>query len=380
MLITTALLASFALPAAPIAEPNLTWHQGTLETALGEAGERETLAAVYFWRNGSDYCADFYQNTLGDDRIISAMGDFVLFSAQHGTTEGGELFEKYNVVSLPTILFLDGEGEVEDAVSGFAYADTLVDELARISKDELTVSDLARRVAASEAGTEEHAELLYKQAVKFSDIGNKEANLAALKSIVKADKRGKTLVACKAMLDLEMGTMQYEASDAADAKTWDTASLYKLGKKVKHPEGRFNIYNQLASIEATREDLAKAFKAWMKADETIPEREIKVWGEGVAFYILGQEGQRTSTEKKFVLYLAERSNELAALATEKDCFCEDKANCDHATPEVEQAKYLATLARAYQLNGDAKLAKATAHRCVELNDNDELKEELNGLL
>ena len=380
MFITTALLASFAIPAAPITEQSLTWHQGTIETALSEAGEKETLAAVYFWRNGSEYCTDFYQNTLGDDRVIGAMGEFVLISAQHGTDAGNALFEKYNVKSLPTVLFINGAGKVEDAVAGFAYADAMVDELGRISRGELTVSDFENQIAAADPKSDELLELRHKHSIKLYDVGNKEGHLAALESIASSDKRGKTVIGCKVMLSLLMIDISESSGGEEGIAEWDIKPIYKLAKKVKNEEGRFEIWDQAANIEAKREDLAQACKAWSKAYDLIPEDRAMQWGQGVANYIMYQEGERTSDEKKFVLTLATRSSELASLVTEKQCECEAKPDCGCDSPEFTQASFLATLARAHQLNGNAELASLTAQRSITLNDSDENQEQLSELL
>jgi len=380
MFITTALLASFAIPAAPITEQSLTWHQGTIETAFGEAGERDTLAAIYFWRNGSEYCTDFYQNTLGDDRVIGSMGEFVLLSAQHGTDAGNALFEKYNVKSLPTVLFINGDGKVEDAVAGFAYADAMVEELARISSGELTVSDFENQIAAADPKSEEYLELRYKHSIKLYDVGNKEGHLAALESIASSDKRGKTVIGCKVQLSLLMIDISESSGGEEAIAEWDIKPIYKLAKKVKNEEGRFEIWDQIGAIEAKREDIAQACEAWKNAYAVIPEDRAMEWGRGVANYIMYQEGERTADEKKFVLALATRSSQLASLVTEKQCECETKPDCDCYTPEYTQAGYLATLARAHKLNGNAELASLTAQQSITLNDSEENQEELSELL
>ncbi len=380
MLITTALLASFALPSAPIEEPTLTWHQGTIETAIGEADERETLAAVYFWRNGSEYCTDFYQNTLGDGRVVEAIDDFVLFSAQHGTDAGNALFEKYNVKSLPTVLFIDGSGKLEDAVAGFAYADGFVAELDRIGRGELTMSDLERKIAASEKGSDEKLELRYKHAVKIGDLGDKDGGEAAFAAISDSDKRGKTVIGCKVKLQLAMTEISEAAGGEEKIAEWDIRPIYTLVKKVKNAEGKFEIWDQIANIEALREDMGLACKAWMNASELVPEERAMKWSRGIANYIMHVEGDRTSQEKKFVLSLATRASQLASLVEAEECKCEDDYKCEHEDSAMMQADFLATLARAYKLNGDAKMASLTAKQSVELNGSDENHEHLSELL
>ena len=178
MLITTALLASMTLTA-----PGLNWHQGDLDSALAASRAHGNTTVVYFWRNGSEYCASFYQETLADDRVLEAMQSNLLVSAQHGTDAGSVLFEKYHVTNLPTLLFLKPDGTPDDIVAGYAPADVLIGELDRIGKGEFTVTALERTIASTEADSEEHFDARFRLAVKQKDFGNEDGWIACLESM-----------------------------------------------------------------------------------------------------------------------------------------------------------------------------------------------------
>ncbi len=370
------LTAAALFLSASLSAPGVTWHQGTIETALAEAGERETLAAIYFWRNGSDYCAEFYQNVLGDPRTPEKLAPFVVFSAQHGTEAGDVLFEKYGITSLPSILFVRSDGKVDDIVAGYAEADTLLVNLERIHMGELTVTDLEHRVAEAEKKSDEQFELRYMLAVKYYDLGNEEAYVAGLEAMQNDDKRGRTKHAVLAMRDLlkkEMfeGVETDEGYDAVDPKP-----LLALARKVKHPEGRLELLGDAANMYAGRGQVADASKTFMTAYELVPDERMMNWAGDVAYWLMNADGERSVEEKEFVMELASRAAELAS--REEPCGCDE--DCECRPPSATHAYYLATLANAYRLVGNAELAKMTAERSVGLDTSDECRERVAHLL
>jgi len=369
MLIPTALLASLTLTA-----PELTWHHGSLDSALAKARAHDRTAVVYFWRDGSEYCTAFFQETLADERVVDALHAEVLVSARHGTDDGNALFERYPVTSLPTLLFLRGDGTPDDIVAGYASADTLVAELERIQGGELTVTDLERRIAESEAGTEEHFEARFRLAVKRKDFGDRDGWLAGLRAIADEDRRGETLHGARAVFHLAEQEASAEAD--GDVEALDLRRLHGVARKLKHDEGRFEALDLLASLEVHRGELGDACRTWRKAASIVPEERAMGWCANVAYRILESEGERTSVEKRLALDLALRAAELAAL--EEPCGCD--ADCSCTPPEVVHAGYLAVLARVYAFNGESRMATATAERALTLDPSDALRERVSELL
>lgn len=377
MILSTAL--ALTLSASPANAPGLQWHQGTLDSALDKAAAHEVPAVVYFWRDGSEYCAKFFQETLADERIVKALGHSVLVSAQHGTDDGGALFERYGVQSLPSLAFLAPDGSIDDMVAGYAEADTLVYELERILKGELTMTDLRNKLATAEEGSDEYFEWRFRMAQKLGDFGDAEAKLAGMEAIAKDDRRGETLHGARAHLALAekeiLGDEEgyYEDGEKPD---YDTKSLKKLARKIKHPEGQFEAWNTCGLFDARSGDVASACRAWSEAAEVVPEERAMSWAGNTAAWIMEIEGERTSKEKELALTLAMRAAELAS--AEEPCGCE--ADCSCAPPSKTHAAYLALLARTYRFCGDAELARATAQKAVELDPSDERREQVGELL
>ena len=371
MFLSTALALSLAaLPARPLA--TLDWHQGSFEAALSTAEERDTLVALYFWRDGSRYCAEFYQNTLGDPRTAEVLAPYVLMGAKHGTEAGNALFERYGVKTLPTVLFVRADGTPEDAVAGFAETDAFLQEMERISKGELTMSALVAALEEADPRSPEAFELRYRIATKRRDLGDEAGGVEALAAIAKMDRRGKTLHGVRAALDL----FEAELGEAPDA--WELAPLEKLAETFAHPEGRFEAWNKLADLEAYRKDVSAACEGWSRALAVAPEERVGYWAAGTANWIMRLEGERTAKEREFVLALASRASDAALAMTV--CCPDTTGTC--GCPPVDESKTvaLATLARAQKLNGDLESARATARKCLAMGPKDELREELSALL
>ena len=114
-MIALSLLLSTLTVAPPTTGAELEWFDGPLTSAVGQAAQDDALVMVYFWRNGSDHCTQLYQETLSNERAVKALASTVCYSANYDDAAGSKLFGRFNVTTLPTILFLKG-GEREDGV------------------------------------------------------------------------------------------------------------------------------------------------------------------------------------------------------------------------------------------------------------------------
>ena len=95
------------------------WFQGPFSAALEKAGAEGKLVFAYFWMDSSEYCVRVYGETINTESAAVELNDFVCFSANATQPEGGELIKRYNVTTLPTMLVLSPDGQVDDAILGF---------------------------------------------------------------------------------------------------------------------------------------------------------------------------------------------------------------------------------------------------------------------
>ena len=377
MLLETLALAALAgAPAQPVGE--LTWHDGALSNAVGKARTEDKMVLVYFWMDGSEYCKKLWDETLTSETGQKALGEFVLYSAKHGTPQGTNLVERFNVQTLPAVVFLSPDGSPEDMIGGFIEAEGFVEETARIRRGEGTVSHLRKESAAHTEKNQEAFEARFALADRLGVLGQGDEADTILASIREDDPKGKTKLGCEMHLQHVFNQVAEAGGGDEHIEDWDLSPVEKQLKQVSFDEVRFQGLTQLANVEASRSKVDAACKYFGQAWELCPEDQHSGWAGDVAAFIIRADGERSKKEAKFALSLAKASVEateaLTCEYTDEGCECDI---CTH--PESLVAHRMETLARAYRLNGDDKKAMKIAKQCVELDPEGEyetLVEEL----
>ena len=338
------------------------------------------MVLVYFWMDGSEYCKELWEKTLDTKAGHTLLGEFVLYSAKHGTPQGGALFERFNVSTLPTMVFLSPEGEPEDLIGGMISLDAFDAETARIRKGENTISDLRRKAAAHPEADEAGLQARFDLADRLAVLGVKEEAEGLLTSIREADPEGDTKIGARLHLDDAYDAMAVAGGGDGDGNlvAWDVKPLIAHVRAIKHPEVRFDGWNRVGNLEAARSDVPAACEAFGEAWKVCPEDAISGWAGDVSAWLVRADGERSKKELRFALELAE-----ASLEATRNLTCEGKddgCGCDVCThPEVLVAARMANLARVHGLNGERRKAVKLAKECIELDPQGEyegLLEEL----
>ena len=369
--------------AAPPVDPapaELSWFDGTLPRAVARARDEDRMVAVYFWRNGSEYCAKLYQETLQDERAVAALGSFVLLSADHGDSMGASLMEEFNVQTLPFLLFVGPDGQPEDSIAGFLPAEDLVEQLARIRRGEGTRSDLEARLAAAPKGTAEDFELRFALAGKHQELGNQARHDEIIASVREEDPERSTVYGARAFLWKIQGQVFVDASAAAGypdgaggdperfreiAAHLDLEPLYDHAARVRLDESRYEAWAAIASTEGTRESYENSCRALGKAWKYVPEDQALGFALNASQRVMAMPIEPSSREKKFVVQLADRAWELAR----------DEHEGGEEGSEADRKRYLASVlaqvAGAYRYAGKSKKAESLLEDCTELDPHGE---------
>jgi len=371
-LVALGLPTSSAPAPASLSQPagELVWHDGALTNAVGQARAADKMVLLYFWMDGSESCKAFWHDTLATDAGQAALGEFVLYSAKHGTPQGDDLFAKYGVEILPTVVVLNSDGTVEDGLGGRIDVQGFVKETARIRRGEGTVSALRELAAQHEGNGEDALQARFDLADRLNVLGQKKEAEHIFAGIRAADPKSETLIGGQLNLDHLYMTFAKEHGGEERLADWDLAPLEKAVKKIKHPEVRFQGWNKIGNVEAERSNVDAACHAFAQAWELCPEQKTFWWAGDVAAYVIGADGERSKAQKKFALELAQAAvdagDTLSCDYKDKGCDC---GVCTH--PEGLVADRMAMLARAHRLAGDAKKALEVARACQELDPTDE---------
>lgn len=123
--------AAAARERAHAASHGLTWLKTEAEAvALAKASGRPVI--IDFWAEWCTACKELDKVAWSDPRVQAEAGRFVAVKAD-GTDSSDEflaLAEKYGVVGMPTVIFIDGRGrEVRERVIGAVEADEMLQRL-----------------------------------------------------------------------------------------------------------------------------------------------------------------------------------------------------------------------------------------------------------
>lgn len=98
------------------------------EEALQKAQEENKLIFVDFYAEWCGRCKRLKQNTFPDPQVGTLFNEmFINLAFDIEKADGKALAEQYNVRRHPTLLFVNGQGEVVEQATGFQNARRLIE-------------------------------------------------------------------------------------------------------------------------------------------------------------------------------------------------------------------------------------------------------------
>ena len=112
-------------PEQPSKEP-ISWVTSFSE-GLEQAKEKGEPVMVDFYADWCGPCKMLDQQTYADQRVVTAATNWI--SVKVDVDQNQELSAKYQVHSIPTIVFISPEGEAISRITGSVPAETMVREM-----------------------------------------------------------------------------------------------------------------------------------------------------------------------------------------------------------------------------------------------------------
>lgn len=111
----------------------IAFSTGGFDEALARARDEKRLLLVDIYTDWCGWCKKLDREVFADGRVGAAAKDLVAVkvNAEKG---GEEIARRYRVRGYPTILFLDGEGNVVERVDGYVDASEMVKLVSALPK------------------------------------------------------------------------------------------------------------------------------------------------------------------------------------------------------------------------------------------------------
>ena len=126
----------------------VAWFDGTYEAGLAKARAEDRVVMLYFYADNAR-CRELDREAFCDDRTVDALEPVVCIPIDADSEAGRVLASSFPTENYyPALIFLDPDGELRDRVIGYVEKNTMRSEVDRILRDEATLGDYRRRVAA----------------------------------------------------------------------------------------------------------------------------------------------------------------------------------------------------------------------------------------
>lgn len=127
--VLVAVLGAFLIilgPQQPAAGPHLTWDYDNEPAALEAAKQEDKLLILDFYASWCAACNELDHKTFSNQKVINRLENYVTVKLDFSTKSDEALTEKYKIVGLPVVIFMDAESNVYERIEGFVDAEEML--------------------------------------------------------------------------------------------------------------------------------------------------------------------------------------------------------------------------------------------------------------
>jgi len=136
-----------AVMAAPaLAQSRIHWAP-SYAAALAQARTTHKLVMADFYADWCGWCKRMDRDTYTDQKVIRLSQQFIPVRV-NSDREGANAARQYGVTGLPTVLFINSSGRVEDTINGYLPPANFATELTRIAQEHQQIPVLQSRFRA----------------------------------------------------------------------------------------------------------------------------------------------------------------------------------------------------------------------------------------
>jgi len=242
------------LPATADGGGEIAW--GTkVRGALNEAAQSSRPILVDVWAVWCVPCKEMARTTFRDPGFVEAIGEFVPLKVDFDVQE--IFVERYRVEAMPTLLFLDGDGQEITRQTGLIATADLLETMRVVSEGYTGYREAVARPKEPEA--------LEAVAAYLLDAGNPGESAALLRKAIKASK-GESRPR-RETLELRLAKCQLAAEEWRAA----TTTFERLSTEAEDTQVRGQALQGLVRAHRGRERDEQAAQAMTRLAEEFPE-------------------------------------------------------------------------------------------------------------
>ena len=108
------------------AGPHLSWVYDDEPGALETAKQEDKLVMLDFYATWCAACNELDHKTFSDQAVIDKLENFITVKLDFSVKSDEVLTEKYKILGLPVVIFLDGDGNIYKRLEGFVNAEDML--------------------------------------------------------------------------------------------------------------------------------------------------------------------------------------------------------------------------------------------------------------
>ena len=331
----------------------VAWFDGTFDEAVAHAVGTNKLVMIEFWADWCGWCKQHESENLSDRKVVASFERFVCIGADLSVDEDGNflrpeaeaLMKRFAVRRFPTLVFVDGEGQAVDLVSGFLPAQSLLAEVDRIARGDKTVGYWKARIDSSLGGLESR----YQYALKLDALGDFAGYQREIAFIEKADPDGVSIPMRR--MALQVLTEELWGCMRDPDVLPDPAELEFFLDSEVEPELLCNGWLLMAAVRKELKNPVESRQAYREAWRNARGNMVAPVGNGIGWAFWIARDELSPADERFALRVSRKATKAF-----------EEVNFDPAA----RTMYYDTLACCYFLNGQTSKAIEWMKRCMEL--------------
>ncbi len=110
----------------PVAGPHPTWVYDDEPAALETAKQENKLVMLDFYATWCAACNELDHKTFSDQAVVDKLKNYVTVKLDFSVKSDEALTEKYKILGLPVVIFMDANGKIYKRVEGFVNAEDML--------------------------------------------------------------------------------------------------------------------------------------------------------------------------------------------------------------------------------------------------------------